>query len=114
MKVMAIDLGDARTGIAISDAMGWLTGFTTVIHSWNKDKTAQEIAALKRENESLKERVEYWKGQTRRSQGVTTDRKAVRKAADALVKDYGAEISGSDIAGDLQSLYNFNPRICQW
>ena len=46
MKVMAIDLGDARTGIAISDAMGWLTGFTTVIHSWNKDKTAQEIAAL--------------------------------------------------------------------
>ena len=46
MKVMAIDLGDARTGIAVSDAMGWLTGFTTVIHSWNKDKTAQEIAAL--------------------------------------------------------------------
>ena len=46
MKVMAIDLGDARTGIAISDAMGWLTGFTKVIHSWNKDKTAQEIAAL--------------------------------------------------------------------
>ena len=77
-------------------------------------ENAQEIAALKRENESLKERVEYWKGQTRRPQGVTTDRKAVQKAADALVKDYGAEISGSDIAGDLQSLYNFNPRICQW
>ena len=70
-------------------------------------ENAQEIAALKRENESLKERVEYWKGQTRRSQGVTTDRKAVQKAADALVKDYGAEISGSDIAGDLQSLYDY-------
>ena len=77
-------------------------------------ENAQEIAELKRENESLKARVEYWKGQTRRSQGVTTDREAVRKAADALVKDYGAEISGSDIAGDLQSLYDFNPRICQW
>lgn len=77
-------------------------------------ENAQEIAALKRENESLKARVEYWKGQTRRSQGVTTDRKAVQKAADALVKDYGAEISSSDIAGDLQSLYDFNPRICQW
>lgn len=72
-------------------------------------ENAQEIAALKRENESLKERVEYWKGQTRRSQGATTDREAVRKAADVLVKDYGAEISGSDIAGDLQSLYDFNP-----
>nr|DAI21070.1 MAG TPA: Large polyvalent protein associated domain 23 [Caudoviricetes sp.] len=70
-------------------------------------ENAQEIAALKRENESLKERVEYWKGQTRRSQGVTTDRKSVQKAADALVKDYGAEISGSDITGDLQSLYDY-------
>lgn len=70
-------------------------------------ENAQEIAALKRENESLKERVEYWKGQTRRSHGVTTDRKSVQKAADALVKDYGAEISGSDIAGDLQSLYDY-------
>lgn len=70
-------------------------------------ENAQEIAALKRENESLKERVEYWKGQTRRSQGVTTDRKSVQKAADALVKDYGAEISGSDISGDLQSLYDY-------
>lgn len=77
-------------------------------------ENAQEIAALKRENESLKERVEYWKGQTKRSKDVTTDKKSVQKAADALVKDYGAEISGSDIAGDLQSLYNFNPRICQW
>lgn len=70
-------------------------------------ENAQEIAALKRENESLKERVEYWKGQTRRSQGVTTDRKSVQKAADALVKDYGAEISGSDISRDLQSLYDY-------
>ena len=70
-------------------------------------ENAQEIAALKRENESLKERVEYWKGQTRRSQGVTTDRKSVQKAADSLVKDYGAEISGSDISGDLQSLYDY-------
>lgn len=70
-------------------------------------ENAQEIAALKRENESLKERVEYWKGQTRRSQGVTTDRKSVQKAADALVKDYGAEISGSEIVGDLQSLYDY-------
>lgn len=46
MKVMAIDLGDARTGVAVSDAMGWLTGFTTVIRSWNRENTAQQIAAL--------------------------------------------------------------------
>lgn len=70
-------------------------------------ENAQELAALKRENESLKERVEYWKGQTKRSKDVTTDRESVQKAADALVKDYNAEISGSDIAGNLQSLYDY-------
>ena len=46
MKVMAIDYGDARTGVAISDALGWMTGQTTVIHSWKPEKTAQEIKAL--------------------------------------------------------------------
>ena len=50
MRVMAIDYGDARTGIAISDALAMLTGTTTVIHSWNPEKTAQEIARLAREN----------------------------------------------------------------
>ena len=70
-------------------------------------ENAQEIAALKRENESLKERVEYWKGQTRRTQQTTTDKMSVAKAADALVKDYGASIKGSEIASDLQSLYDY-------
>ena len=46
MRIMAIDFGDARTGIAISDSMGWLTGTTTVIHSWNRDNTAQQIKEL--------------------------------------------------------------------
>ena len=50
MRIMAIDYGDARTGIAISDALGMLTGTTTVIHGWNADKTAQEIVRLVREN----------------------------------------------------------------
>ena len=70
-------------------------------------ENAQELAALKRENDTLKERVEYWKGQTRRTQQATTDKMSVAKAADALVKDYGASIKGSDIAGDLQSLYDY-------
>ena len=50
MRVLAIDYGDARTGIAISDALGMLTGTTTVIHSRKQKKTAQEIARLAREN----------------------------------------------------------------
>ena len=50
MKVMAIDYGDARTGVAISDALGWMTGQTTVIHSWTPEKTAEEVARLLRES----------------------------------------------------------------
>lgn len=50
MKVMAIDYGDARTGIAISDMTGFLVGTTTVIHSWNADKTAAEIKSLAEKN----------------------------------------------------------------
>ena len=46
MRVLAIDYGDARTGIAISDAMGMIVGQTSVIHSRNAKKTADEIAKL--------------------------------------------------------------------
>lgn len=50
MKVLAIDYGDARTGIAISDYTGLLVGTTDVIHSRKSDVTAREIARLAREH----------------------------------------------------------------
>ena len=73
-------------------------------------ENAQEVAALKRENETLRERVDYWKGQTRRSDGVRTDSKSVEKAARELTRRYGAEIEGSEIAGDLANLYDYIAR----
>ena len=46
MRIMAIDYGDARTGVAISDATGLLAGFTTVIHSRKSEQVLDELAAL--------------------------------------------------------------------
>lgn len=46
MKIMGIDYGDARTGIAISDLLCSIVGTTYVIHSRNRDKTLEQIKAL--------------------------------------------------------------------
>ena len=50
MRIMAIDYGDAHTGIAISDPTGFLTGFTTVITAYRPDRVAEQVAALAREH----------------------------------------------------------------
>ena len=50
MKVMGIDYGDARTGIAISDLMCSIVGSTTVIHSKGRQKVIDEICRLVKEN----------------------------------------------------------------
>lgn len=47
---MAIDYGDARTGVAISDALGMLCGFTTVIHARREEQVVEQLAALCKEH----------------------------------------------------------------
>ncbi len=50
MKVMAVDYGDARTGIAMSDLLCSIVGSTTVIHSRSQEKTIHSILELVRDN----------------------------------------------------------------
>ncbi|MCR5551938.1 MAG: Holliday junction resolvase RuvX [Oscillospiraceae bacterium] len=50
MKVFAIDYGDARTGIAVSDLTGSIVGTTAVVHCRGREKTIAEIGALVREH----------------------------------------------------------------
>ncbi len=51
MRIMGVDYGDARTGIAVSDLLCSIVGSTTVIHSRNMEKTLAQICSLAREKE---------------------------------------------------------------
>ena len=50
MRVMAIDYGDAHTGVAISDATGFLTGLTATVHSRRAETVLEELARLVQEH----------------------------------------------------------------
>ena len=49
-RVMGVDYGDARTGIAVSDLLCSIVGTTTVIHSRNAEKTITQICAMVKES----------------------------------------------------------------
>lgn len=49
MRVMAVDYGDSRTGIAVSDLLCSIVGSATVIHSKNRDKTISQIIDIVQE-----------------------------------------------------------------
>lgn len=45
MRTMAIDYGDARTGIAVSDLTGFICGDAFTIEDWNPVRVAERIAS---------------------------------------------------------------------
>ena len=49
MKIMAIDYGDARTGVALSDLTGLLAGRTFLVKSRKEDIVVEELARLAKE-----------------------------------------------------------------
>ena len=51
MRIMSVDYGDARTGIAMSDLLCSIVGTTTVIHSRRADKTIGEICRIVKEQD---------------------------------------------------------------
>ena len=50
-RIMGIDYGDARTGVAFSDLLCSIVGTTMVIHSRRPEKTLAEIVKLVGEHE---------------------------------------------------------------
>ena len=51
MRILAIDYGDQRIGLALSDASAMLCGRAWTVHEWNLDRAVEAIAAAARENE---------------------------------------------------------------
>lgn len=62
--------------------------------------------SLAKENAMLRDRVEYWRGQTHRTEEATTDPKAVREAAKNIIKQTGSSIGVDEVTGRLQELYD--------
>ena len=50
-RIMGVDFGDARTGIAVSDLLCSIVGTTTVIHSRNMEKTIAQILAMVKDSD---------------------------------------------------------------
>ena len=50
-RIMGVDYGDARTGIAVSDLLCSIVGTTSVIHSRNMEKTIAQICTMVKESD---------------------------------------------------------------
>ena len=83
MRVMAIDYGDARTGIAVSDAAGMLTGYTMVIQVRQPERVAEEIAKIAAERQA----EELVMGFPRNMDGTEGPRAELYRAFAALVEE---------------------------
>ncbi len=89
MKTLAIDYGDARTGIAVSDLTGSIVGSTAVIHSRNRARMIEEIVGMVRQAQA----GEVVMGFPRNMDGSEGPRAELyRSFADDLSKALGMEV----------------------
>lgn len=72
----------------------------------------ENVELLREQNEALREKAEYWKGQTKRT---TAENRTVRQAdvdklARQLIKSYGSLLEVKDVSGQLKELGDFMVR----
>ena len=83
MRIMAIDYGDAHTGVAVSDPTGLLSGFTATIDAYRPETVAERIAALAEEHGA----EELVLGFPRNMDGTEGPRAELYRAFAALVEE---------------------------
>ena len=88
-RIMGIDYGDARTGVALSDLLCTIVGSTTVVASRNREKAIADIVRIAKEQEVGKIVV----GLPRNMDGTEGPRAELcREFADLLAQATGLEI----------------------
>ena len=88
-RIMGIDYGDARTGVALSDLLCSIVGSTTVVPSRNREKALADIVRIAKENQVGKIVV----GLPRNMDGTEGPRAELcREFAAALAEATGLEI----------------------
>ena len=88
MRIMAVDYGDARTGVAVSDALGMLAGYTTVVHGRKAEVVAAEVAKIAKEH-GVEEVVLGFPRNMDGSEGARAD--LYRAFADLLERETGTK-----------------------
>ena len=88
MRVMAIDYGDARTGIAVSDLLGMLAGETFVITQWDPAALADTIVSEAR----ARDVGTLVLGLPRNMDGTEGPRAEKSRALKALLEDRGMPV----------------------
>ena len=83
MRIMAIDYGDAHTGIAISDPTGFLAGFTTTIDAYRPEIVVQRLTELARQHGA----EELVLGHPKNMDGTLGPRAEKAEAMAALLKE---------------------------
>lgn len=51
-RIIAVDYGDARTGVAVSDLTGTMAGDALTIEEWDAQRLAQRLAFFARERQA--------------------------------------------------------------
>ena len=88
MRIMAIDYGDARIGLAVSDLLGMLCGEAWTLSEWNMDRAIDTITA-----EAKARQVErFVLGLPKNMDGTEGDRCAIVKEFMAEVKKAYPEV----------------------
>lgn len=99
--------GDRRSGMPTTHSISQSGEKSNTQNSLKGSEDARSVSELERENRELRKRLEHFKEQLHRSNGITTDKEAVQKTARQVIREYNADLATDDIAGDLQSLYDF-------